>query len=134
MTLRVSTSDNYKSSRDNLAHKTVAHYLDSREKNISSCDSFAFHPTVAQISTVIKAIHNKVADNRAAFGTISQAQTATKYKILHNFFARFIERTYLHIAVLAGLCAAKSNRAPSKTRAKKFNHKFLFPTNIISMQ
>ena len=129
MTLRFSTSDNHASSRDNLSW-TASQFADSRQnpKNILSPDSSSFRLTAfPSLTAFLKTTYNKVARQLFSPLTVAQAQTATQYKILHNFFSRFLSALIAHCRArffFIGfwlLCAAKSKRAPSKTHAKKFN-------------
>jgi hypothetical protein len=103
MTLRFSSSDNYASTRDNLS-RTASQFADSR-----------------QILT-----YNKV--NRQVLSYPTVTHFINGRQILHNFFSRFLSALIAHCRArfffigIWLLCAAKSKRAPSKTRAKIFYH------------
>jgi len=103
MTLYFSSPDNNANIQDNLSW-TASQFADSGQIRIYNKVTrlFRFHPTVTHL--------------------INSGQ------ILHNFLSRFLSALFAHCRArifFIGfwlLCAAKSKRAPSKNRAKKFHH------------
>ena len=101
MTLRFSSSDSNANIRDILS-RTVSQFADSRQP----------------------LIYNKVNTEHLSHPTGTHFINSRQF--LHNFFSRFLSAliAHCHARVLFIyfwlLCVAKSKRAPSKTRAKKF--------------